>query len=122
MGGTDDERGGWNLGRGYEVMSRLFWSFAAFWLVTTVMAAQIPNATKEVGSVEGHLTCSDGNVPARKATLRLIPQSVFLPKSHSPQNRAIKPHETITIYDGYYIFPTLPSGVYIFDAIIHVHT
>ena len=91
-------------------MSRLFCSFAAFWLATSVMAAQIPNATKEVGSVEGHLTCSDGNVPARKATVRLIPLSVFLPKSQSPQNRALKPLETITDFDGYYLFPTVPSG------------
>src|SRR5260370_5979087 len=103
MGGTDDERGGWNLGRGYEVMSRLFCSFAAFWLVTMVMAAQIPNATKEVGSVEGHLTCSDGNVPARKATLRLIPPSVFLPKSQSPPNPAPKPLQAISDL-GWYLF------------------
>jgi Carboxypeptidase regulatory-like domain len=116
MSGTDAERVGYNLGRGYEVMSRLFCSFAAFWLATTVMPAQILNATKEVGSVEGHLTCSDGNVPARKATVRLIPLSVFLPKSQSPQNRALKPLEAITDFDGYYLFPTVPSGDYIVDA------
>jgi hypothetical protein len=116
MSGTNAERVGYNLGRGYEVMSRLFCSFAAFWLATTVMVAQIPNATKEVGSVEGHLTCSDGNVPARKATVRLIPLSVFLPKSQSPQNRALKPLEAITDFDGYYLFPTVPSGDYIVDA------
>ncbi|WP_165420359.1 carboxypeptidase-like regulatory domain-containing protein [Edaphobacter modestus] len=97
-------------------MSRLFCSFAAFWLGTTVMTAQIPNATKEVGSVEGHLTCSDGNVPARKATVSLIPLSVFVPRSQSPQYRALKPLEAITDFDGYYAFPAVPPGDYIVDA------
>ncbi len=97
-------------------MSRLFYIFAAFGLATTVMAAQVPNVTKEVGSVEGQLTCSDGNVPARKATVRLIPLSVFLPKSQSSQGRKQKPLETVTDFDGYYLFPMVPPGSYIVDA------
>lgn len=97
-------------------MSRLFCIFTAFWLATTVITAQIPNVTREVGSVEGRLTCSDGNVPARQTTVRLIPLSVLLPKSQSPQNREMKPLETVTDFDGYYLFPMVPPGNYIVDA------
>jgi hypothetical protein len=76
---------------------------------------QAPVQGKETGSVEGHIRCNDGNVPARRATVLLIPLGNLLRngESTSPDQ---KPLGSTTDFDGYYIFPSVPPGIYLVDA------
>ncbi|WP_158790914.1 carboxypeptidase-like regulatory domain-containing protein [Granulicella sp. L60] len=66
--------------------------------------------------VEGHVTCSDGNVPARSAKIRLIPITNLLPASDTAKTTDERSPETTTDFDGYYIFSSVAPGTYIVDA------
>jgi hypothetical protein len=97
-------------------MIKALFFILAFGLASTVTVAQVSSAITDTGSVEGHLMCSDGNVPVRRATVRLIPLSSFLPTGHNAGQETSKTLESLTDFDGIYVFPTVPSGDYIVEA------
>jgi hypothetical protein len=43
---------------------RLLFSVLTLLLANTVVRAQVATSTMQTGTVEGHVICNDGNVPA----------------------------------------------------------
>lgn len=108
------------------------------WMVFSLalLIAGIPlMAAAPTGSVEGRVICSDGNVPARGATVELIPLSNLLPRepSYRPSStmrrnlqqlavsapRRVKfvwPLKSRTDFNGNYALASVPAGTYVVYA------
>ncbi len=65
------------------------------------------------GSVTGTVTCSDGNFPARGASVKLIPVD---PNGSSSDSRAQDSQSTKTDFSGEFQFSTVNPGEYVLDA------
>lgn len=76
--------------------------------ISTTLEAQVGT-----GSAEGHITCNDGNVPARKASVALIPLEEIL---GSRSSTVQAPESTTTDFNGGYAFAGLTAGTYIVQA------
>jgi hypothetical protein len=95
---------------------RLLFSVLTLLLANTVVRAQVGTSTIQTGTVEGHVICNDGNVPARNAEVRLIPITNLLPESDTAKTTNEQSPETTTDFDGYYVFSSVMPGTYIVDA------
>lgn len=82
-------------------------------LVVAVMPAlaQVP-----MGSVQGRVTCSDGNVPARGANVQLVPLAGLLPQSGEAKVTRGQDSESSTDFNGNYVISPVAAGTYIVDA------
>lgn len=69
-----------------------------------------------MGSVQGRVICSDGNVPARGASVRLVPLASLLPKSGGAKTTGGQDPESDTDFNGSYVVGSVPVGTYIVDA------
>src|ERR1700761_171573 len=85
-------------------------------LLATFVRAQMTTSTIQPGSIEGHVICSDGNVPARSANVRLIPITNIMADSETAKTTNQQSPETTTDFDGYYVLPSVMPGIYIVDA------
>jgi len=78
-----------------------------------VLAAAPLVAQAPTGSVEGRVICSDGNVPARFATVFLEPLANLL----SPDSGGKKPsnftRQSETDFTGRYFYPSISVGTYV---------
>lgn len=107
----------WKIRLKGAIMARKLWLLAGlFTFCIASMKAQKDGRSGEFGTVEGYVICSDGNVPARQATVRLIPLATLLPDSHSSVSGGQTEVETSTDFNGYYTFPAVASGTYIIDV------
>ena len=70
-------------------------------------------ARAQTGSVEGHVFCSDGNVPARGADVHLIPLESLLKQSDGAKRMPLQAQNSSTDFDGDYVFPTVAAGSYV---------
>jgi Carboxypeptidase regulatory-like domain len=95
---------------------RLLYGLFAFLLASAVVRAQIADSAMQLAAVEGHVICNDGNVPARSATVRLIPITNLLPANETAKTTNERSPETTTDFDGYYVFSSVAPGTYIVDA------
>jgi len=73
-------------------------------------------ARAQTGSVEGHVFCSDGNVPARGADVHLIPLESLLKQSGERKKTPLPALDSSTDFGGNYVFPSVPAGVYVVYA------
>lgn len=89
----------------------------AWGVVCTFAAApQVMVRAEQRGTVEGYVTCSDGNVPARQATVRLVPLRNFLPERNVGAEEGGKSVETTTDFNGYYLLNSVAPGRYVVDV------
>jgi hypothetical protein len=77
------------------------------------MKAQKDVRDEERGTVEGHVMCSDGNVPARQANVELISLANLLSDGHSTASGGQTEVDTTTDFSGYYVFPAVAPGSYV---------
>jgi hypothetical protein len=66
------------------------------------------------GSVEGHVICDDGNVPARGALVILLPLNELATKGADSKN--VGGPITGTDFSGYYVFLRVDPGTYVVEA------
>lgn len=80
----------------------------------SVCPAVFVQAQQAPGAITGYVTCSDGNSPARGATVELIPVARLLlgTTGSSPANSA----RTTTDFGGSYEIWTVSAGTYIVNA------
>ena len=65
------------------------------------------------GALQGHVLCSDGNVPARGATVSLARLEDLLPKEGAVKEKGPTPPETTTDFFGAYEIHDIPPGTYL---------
>src|ERR1700753_2160884 len=88
----------------------------ALLLANIFIRAQVATPAAQMGTVEGHVICNDGNVPARKVTVRLIPITNLLPESDTAKTTNLQSPETMTDFDGFYVLSSVMPGTYLVDA------
>jgi len=80
----------------------------------SVCPAVFVRAQQASGSITGYVTCSDGNFPARGATVELVPVTRLLPGT--PGSSASNSARTTTDFSGSYEIWTVDPGTYIVNA------
>lgn len=70
-------------------------------------------ARAQIGAVEGHVFCNDGNVPARGADVHLIPLDSLLKKSDDEKKVPLQAQDSSTDFGGNYVFPSVAAGTYV---------
>ena len=68
------------------------------------------------GLVEGRVTCNDGNVPARGASVQLIPLARLLPNESSGGGSSQDSPTTSSDFTGVYSLPSVEPGTYIVNV------
>jgi len=86
------------------------------WMVFSlaVLVAGIPAmAQAPTGSVEGHVICADGNVPARSATVELVPLVRLLAAGDGSKATYLRSLKSRTDFNGNYALASVPVGTYV---------
>jgi hypothetical protein len=78
--------------------------------------AEVIYAQNPSGSISGHVICNDGNVPARGASVELIPLAGLLPNSTSAGQSSRDSLRGTTDFSGFYSLPLVEAGTYIVNA------
>jgi hypothetical protein len=80
----------------------------------SVCSAAFVRAQQVSGAITGYITCSDGNFPARGATVELIPVARLL--SGASGSSTTNSARTTTDFSGSYEIWTVDAGTYIVNA------
>ena len=94
------------------------WKQARIVLLGAVLVSfgQAASPQSTFGVVEGRVTCNDGNVPARAATVQLIPLARLLPDGSVGGGSAEDSLTTHTDFSGGYSLSTVAPGAYLVNA------
>lgn len=84
---------------------------AVFALVPGLSCAQ-GDSINTPGSVEGRVFCDDTGFPARNAGVSLLAIDETSDSAHSQKRSTLSQTNTITDFDGHYIFRSVPPGLY----------
>lgn len=69
--------------------------------------------------VEGRITCNDGNVPARGATVQLVPLATLVPNASSGDTASQTSPSTKSDFFGVYTLSSVAPGTYIVNATLN---
>lgn len=79
-----------------------------------LLVAGIPaTAQAPTGSVEGRVICSDGNVPARSASVELVPLARLLAAGCGSKTTYLRSLKSRTDFNGNYALDSVPAGTYV---------
>lgn len=70
-------------------------------------------AQAPTGAVEGRVICSDGNVPARSATVELVPLVRLLAAGDGSKATYLRSLKSRTDFNGNYALASVPVGTYV---------
>jgi hypothetical protein len=84
--------------------------------VALVCRGQSVYAPSSSALVEGRVTCNDGNVSGRGASVQLIPLESLLPNNSSGSSASPNSPTTKSDFNGVYSFHSIDPGTYIVNA------